>query len=134
MNKFIGIKFSIGCMLWPWCYLIQDRPPWLLLKKIDKMSYYLEWSLRSLSSSKNWIFFSFLRGLDFIEVYASLNRHYSKINFQDLTSSLKTVGLWSSKIKIRQLYIFPRIKKKSVFWVYLAIKRSRQQGMHLVQE
>ena len=37
LNKFIGIKFSIGCMVWLWCCLIQDSPT-MSLKIRDLLS------------------------------------------------------------------------------------------------
>ena len=27
LNRFIQINFSVGCMVWPWCWLFQDRLP-----------------------------------------------------------------------------------------------------------
>ena len=27
LNRFIQINFSVGCMIWPWCWLFQDRLP-----------------------------------------------------------------------------------------------------------
>ena len=34
LNKFIGIKFSIGCMVWPWCCLNQHWTTMSLINKI----------------------------------------------------------------------------------------------------
>ena len=36
LNKFIGMKFSIGCMVWPRCCLFQDSTTMSPIYKIPK--------------------------------------------------------------------------------------------------
>ena len=34
LNKFIGINFSVGCMVWPWCCLFQPELPVKILMRL----------------------------------------------------------------------------------------------------
>ena len=48
-NKFIEMKFSIGCMVWPWCRLFQIPRPCLLLIRSD-------WNIQTMTLiQRHWI-------------------------------------------------------------------------------
>ena len=42
-NKFIELKFSIGCMVWPWCRIFQIPRPCLFLIGLAKSIFFLTW-------------------------------------------------------------------------------------------
>ena len=59
LNKFIEVNFSVGCMVWPWCCLLQPLTTSKTINKMVKIAIYFYKILGLIVTLFLWTFFPF---------------------------------------------------------------------------